>query len=486
MKVLNEKMKKEVFLKIREQVLKSWATGKQAKNLQKTIDFHLNLSPSKIYFKKLVEGNQKKLVFVEPRGGVALIEQQIELLRSFEKAGADFLPVTIDSYTRQNRYKEAELAILESKKLKTSVLNGYPAVNEGVDKCRKIIEQISRPADIRHGSPDARLLAEIALAAGFTGFEGGAITYNIPYAKDVSLSCSIFYWQYVDRLVGIFEEKGVIINRESFGPLTGTLVPPFISIVVSILEALLAAEQGVKAISVGYGQGGNLIQDVASIKVLKSLTEKYLREFGYKNILITTVFHQWMGGFPKNEAQAFGIIAWGAITGCLAGANKIISKTPHEAFGIPTKRANLAGIKITKYLINFLKEQKPFLSPKAVDQERKMIQLETDCLLEKILALRKDIAQAIILAFKKGYIDVPFAPSRYNLGKILPARDLNGAIRLLNFGNLPLSKEIIEFHKEKIEQRAKKEKRRPDFQMVINDIYAIAEGKLIGGNTNED
>ncbi len=65
-------------------------------------------------------------------------------------------------------------------------------------------------------------------------------------------------WQYVDRLTGLYEEMGVSINREPYGPLTGTLVPPCISHAAAIIEALLAAEQGVKNITVGYGQCGNL------------------------------------------------------------------------------------------------------------------------------------------------------------------------------------------------------------------------------------
>ena len=36
----------------------------------------------------------------------------------------------------------------------------------------------------------------------------------------------------------------------------------------------LAAEQGVKNITVGYGQCGNLIQDVAAIQTLEELTEE--------------------------------------------------------------------------------------------------------------------------------------------------------------------------------------------------------------------
>ena len=71
---------------------------------------------------------------------------------------------------------------------------------------------------------------------------------------------TISTWQYCDRLVGFYEENGVSINREPFGPLTGTLVPPSTAVAVAILEALLAAEQGVKNITVGYGQCGNLLQ----------------------------------------------------------------------------------------------------------------------------------------------------------------------------------------------------------------------------------
>ncbi|HBG33148.1 MAG TPA: methylaspartate mutase subunit E, partial [Acholeplasmataceae bacterium] len=52
-----------------------------------------------------------------------------------------------------------------------------------------------------------------------------------------------------------------------------------------IIEALLAAEQGVKNITVGYGQCGNIIQDVASIHMLQELTEEYLNKYHYQNMI---------------------------------------------------------------------------------------------------------------------------------------------------------------------------------------------------------
>jgi glutamate mutase epsilon subunit len=41
-------------------------------------------------------------------------------------------------------------------------------------------EALEKPIQVRHGTPDARLLAEIAMASGFTSYEGGGISYNIP------------------------------------------------------------------------------------------------------------------------------------------------------------------------------------------------------------------------------------------------------------------------------------------------------------------
>ena len=75
---------------------------------------------------------------------------------------------------------------------------------------------------------------------------------------------------------------------------------------------------------------------------------------------------------------------------------------------------------------------------------------------------------------------MPFAPSRYNAGKIMPARDHEGAVRLLNIAGLPFTDDLKAFHREKIEKRAREEKRSVSFQMVIDDVYAISKGRLVG------
>jgi methylaspartate mutase epsilon subunit len=412
---------------------------------------------------------------------VALYEEHINLLKYLENEGeADLLPTTVDSYTRLNRYNEAENGIEKSRETGRSMLNGFPIVNYGVDICRKVTSALTKPVQVRHGTPDARLLTEISIAGGFTSYEGGGISYNIPYSKNHSIEQTIANWQYADRLIGMYEEAGVSINREPFGPLTGTLISPCISGSVAIIEALLAAEQGVKDITVGYGQCGNLIQDVAAIKSLESLTRIYLDKYGYSDVRITTVFHQWMGGFPQDEAKAFGVISWGAAAAVLAKATKVIVKTPHEAMGVPTKEANAAGLRATKQVISMLKDQ-DFLEIPAVIAESEVIMSEMKCILNKVEELGKgDYALGTIAAFEAGVIDVPFAPSRFNAGKLMPARDNDGAIRLLDVGNLPFTQDLKNFHRKKLEERGTFEKRPVSFQMVIDDVYAIGKGFLVG------
>ena len=477
---LNKKLSNDEFNRIQKEVLVQWPTGSDV-NFNEAVKYQKEMPASKSFSAKLAAAKNKFDTLIQPRAGVALPEKHIELLKYLEDKGeADLLPTTIDSYTRLNRYKEAETGIEESKKSGRSMLNGFPAVNYGVTVCRMVTAAVKNPVQVRHGTPDARLLAEISIAGGFTSFEGGGISYNIPYSKNHSLEKTITDWQYIDRLIGLYGEAGVIINREPFGPLTGTLVPPCISHSVAVIEAILAAEQGVKDITVGYGQCGNLIQDVAAIQSLVSLTEEYLGRFGYGGVNITTVFHQWMGGFPQDEAKAFGVIAWGAAAAALSKATKVITKTPHEAMGIPTMEANASGLKTTRQLVAMLKDQNLSQIP-AVAEETEIICNETKCILEKTYELGKgDFAIGAVRAFEAGVLDVPFAPSRYNAGKAMPARDNYGAVRFLDPANIPLTKDLKDFHKKKFEERGAFEKRPVSYQMVIDDIYSIGKGTLVG------
>lgn len=478
----NRMLPEDTFLKERKEVLESWPTGKPGGaelSLQEGIDYQKNLPSHKRFAEVLARGSREGKLLLQPRAGVALPEEHIALLQ-FLQEEADLLPTTIDAYTRQNRYEEAARGIEKSIAAGTSLLNGFPAVNHGVETCRRVTEALAKPVQVRHGTPDARLLAEITLASGFSAYEGGGISYNIPYAKKIPLASSIRHWQYVDRLCGIYGREGAVINREPFGPLSGTLIPPFISHSVAILEGLLALEQGVSSITLGYGQAGNLLQDVAAIATLRELGEEYFRAAGFEDFELTTVFHQWMGGFPEDEDRAMGVISWGGIAAALAGADKVITKTPHEAMGIPTREANLQGLKATRQAVNMLTGQQAISGPE-LEREKEIIRKEVRQVLGRALELGGgDPALSAVRAFEAGVIDVPFSPSVNNAGKLLPVRDNNGAVRIFQKGNIPFDRELEEFHREQAAERGKRENRQPCFQMVIDDIYAISKGYLVG------
>lgn len=476
----NQRIPDDLFMAERAEVLQQWPTGKEV-DFKEAVDYQLSIPKEKRFGEKLAKADKEHVTLIQPRAGVALYQEHIELLQHLEnEGGADLLPTTIDSYTRLNRYNECQVGIEKSQQSGRSMLNGFPAVNYGHKVCRLVTSSVKSPVQVRHGTPDARLLTEIAIAGGFTSYEGGGISYNIPYSKNHSIEKTIKYWQYTDRLVGMYEEAGVSINREPFGPLTGTLIPPCISNSVAIIEALLAAEQGVKDITVGYGQIGNLIQDVAAMRALVKQTREYLHKYGFDDVRVTSVFHQWMGGFPQNEAKAFGVISWGSAAAALSKATKVIVKTPHEAYGVPTKEANAAGLRCTKQVISMLRDQDLREIP-LVQRESGIIEAEVKCIMDKVEELGKgDIAIGTVRAFEAGVLDIPFAPNRNNAGKVLPARDNDGAIRILEMGNLPLSQELKDFHRAKLEERAQFEGRKVSLQMVIDDVSAIEKGFLVG------
>lgn len=467
MELRNKKLTHDEFMTERQQVLKTWETGKDVENFEDGVKYQQTIPEHKRFSLALLKADKEGKTLSQPRAGVALMDEHIELLKTLQEE-CDLLPSTIDAYTRLNRYEEAAVGIKKSIEAGTSKLNGLPVVNHGVAACRRLTETLQKPLQIRHGTPDARLLAEISMASGFTSYEGGGISYNIPYAKRVTLEKSIRDWQYCDRLMGMYEEHGIRINREPFGPLTGTLIPPFISHSIAIIEGLLALEQGVKSITVGYGQVGSLTQDVAAIQSLRELAHEYFQSYGYTDYELSTVFHQWMGGFPEDESKAFAIISWGAAVAGMSGATKVITKSPHEAWGIPTAAANMVN------------EQK-FPPCPAVELEIELIKSEVRAVLNKVFELGNgDIARGTVLAFESGVLDVPFAPAACNAGKILPVRDNTGAIRVLEAGAVPLPKDILDLHHDYVAERARFEGRQPTFQMVVDDINAVSHSKLIG------
>ena len=140
---------------------------------------------------------------IQPRGGVPLFEAQRRLSHLLSDAGADFIPLTVDSYTRHNQYDIAAELLHRSEEEEKNYLNGYPLVCHGYELTRELYRDLDKPVSLRHGTPDARLLAEVAIASGITEIEGGGICYCLPYSEGFPLDRCLLYWQYVDRICAL-------------------------------------------------------------------------------------------------------------------------------------------------------------------------------------------------------------------------------------------------------------------------------------------
>jgi methylaspartate mutase epsilon subunit len=216
MEIRNRKLTMDEFTRQRAEVLAQWPTGREV-DLEEAFGYQRAIPAGKRFSEKLKKAQADRRTLIHPRAGVPLIDEHVRLLNHLETEGeADLLPTTIDSYTRLNRYEEADVGIRESMKLGKAMLNGFPAVNHGVSGCRRVTEAVRSPVQVPHGTPDARLLAEITLAGGFTSFEGGGISYNIPTPRAVA---GAHHRRLAIRgqLTGLYEKTGPPINREPFG-----------------------------------------------------------------------------------------------------------------------------------------------------------------------------------------------------------------------------------------------------------------------------
>lgn len=403
--------------------------------------------------------NRKKML-VQPRGGFPTYEKQFALYEFFVDANVDVLPLTIDSNTRLNDYATAKKMLRLSEANEVDMLNGYPLVNHGYRTTRKMMTHFNHPVSLRHGTPDARLLIEIAIASGIFEIEGGPITYLLPYSKNFPLDKAFLYWKYVERVCADYSTLNKPINRESFGPLTATLVPPSITIVIQLLEMLLSLEEGVKSFSVSFAQQGSMIQDIVTGTVTRKLADHYAAQIGCEDATINLVYHQWMGAFPTNRDSADQLINMSTVIASMCGADKIITKTREEAVGIPTKEANAQTVANTQYTLRILSGL-----PAIVDEhEEEILTAEVHAIMEAVFNDPADtLWRKVFNSIKNGIIDVPFSPHIINHNKMITIRDAQKNIRIIERGNVPIPDRCFAYEKSCCDLNK-------DTTSIVNDI----------------
>jgi len=407
----------------------------------------LDVSTARLYLKSLPRHRfashaysvARDRPYIQPRGGFPGLDRQRALTVALSEAGADFIPLTIDSHTRHNDYSTASALLAAGHEQGRDLLNGYPIISHGVASTRSLFEGIEKPVSLRHGTPDARLLAEFALASGITEIEGGGLSYTLPYSKAFPLDRALAHWQYVDRLCALAGPAGLPVHRESFGPLTATLVPPVITVAVQLSELLLAVQQGVRSFAVSFGQTGSFEQDIATAQVLREQSARLLARFGFADARVGLVYHQWMGAFPAEPSLAWQLIAVSAAISRLIGADKVVIKTPEEAVGIPSIENNAAAVRAVRYVLDMLPGVCP-VTNEVVAEERELISSEVTHLMDHVFSQPcSSLLSAVHRCVLSGALDVPFAPHEQNAGQLITDRGPGRRIRILSPGAVPLS-----------------------------------------------
>ena len=382
---------------------------------------------------------------LQPRGGLSTPNKQYLLWKVLQKSGADILPLTIDSNTRQNDYRTASELAKQAAEMESDTLNGYPLLSIDLSTTQDIIQNINQPISLRHGTPDARLLVEAALSAGIYEIEGGGISYLFPYSKSYPLDMCLANWRYVDRLCAFYNRNEAPVIRESFAPLTSTLVHPIISSLVQILELAMAAREGVKYFSVSISQTGNLAQDLATYQSLRRLVSWVCESF--LDIQITTffVYHQWMGAFPFSRVKADQLLSYANITAMLMNCDKLILKTRDEALGVPSAEANSDACKAALYTRDMFSLTSLNLSSPDIEEEVERMFRQGQHLFKKVVNNNHDdIYERVSVAFRSGMIDIPFSPHISNIGLHSCRRSADGSIRVFNPGKIPFTDCFLE------------------------------------------
>jgi methylaspartate mutase epsilon subunit len=478
-KIRNRKIDEELFLKMHQQVLAEWPTGREV-DLEEAVAYNRALPDSKNFMKVSLKQAAEGITTVWPRAGTPILEDEITLVKTLVSSGIRHVPVTTDSYTRNYQFEKATLALEESIKTGKVLLNGYPIVVHGVKNTRKVIESVDAAFSPRGA---VKLAMEIALASGMTAAGKSAFLEFGSYEKKRTLEDCFENTQYTNRLAGYYTERGAYITTDLHGFVPSGVFPMSMNIACMVVDALMAAEQGVRSIMPQVHFNGNMAQDLAWARVIPRILRRYLDRFGYTDVIIpgnlcnkTPLFP-----VPQNMGSIFGYIGYTAMVAVISGAVAVYTSTIDEGAGVPTREAHALSYAATNWICNVVRQQKPQFDLKGVDEESKITEMEVDAIVERIIEMGEgDVMVGSIRAVEAGVIDSPFCPNIHVKDEVLGIKDSQGACRYLKFGNLPFNNEIKDFHRQKVGERERLEKRKMDYDVVIEDFWAFSKGKIIG------
>jgi len=481
-KVRQQRIAEEEFLKMRQKVLAAWPTGRDV-DLEEAVEYQQKLPESKNFARVLAKYHEEGKTGLFPRAGVPVVEEEIELVRSLNAVGVSLIPLTTDSYTRNLQLDLAQKGLEESIRTGKPKLNGYPIINHGVKTNRRVVEACEGAFDPRSSRMANSLVGEIAFASGMTAMPNSFFGWIGGYDKKATIEECIETAQYLGRLIGFYIDRGIIISTDCHGWLPNGVIPMYVNIATQIIEALISAEQGVKSVVPLINLQGNINQDIADVRATPNLYKKYLQKFGYNDVMIPGLIGSQVPlfAFPQDIGSAFGYINYTATIAAIAKLDACSVKTIDEALGVPSMESHVQTYRSANWIFNVVRQQRFEIDSQEINQEEKMTEMAVTAILDKVIDMGDgDIAVGVVKAVEAGVLDSPFSVNIHVRDQVLGARDLQGACRYIEYGNLPIPKEVRQYNDEKVRERELKEGRKIDYNVSIEDFWAISKGMLVG------
>ncbi|NHC15960.1 methylaspartate mutase [Motilibacter deserti] len=365
-------------------------------------------------------------LLVQPRMGFSdPARMRAGLLATRAARGATVGTLTLDSYTRVGDVAAAARA------LATGVpLNGYPITSHALDITRGVLDRVAGPGfpvQVRHGSPLPESIFRTLTALGLDATEGGPVSYCLPYGR-VPLRRAVDSWaRSCDRLARAADEGGEP-HLESFGGcMLGQLCPPSLLVALTVLEAAFFVQHGLRSVSVSFAQQTNAAQDAEALLALRRLARQFLPGVDWHVVVYT-----YMGVYPRTPGGAALLLSRAAELAA-SGAERLIVKTPAEAYRIPTVDENVAALELAAAAARAARP----LGPGDVSDTG--VYVEARALIEAVLDLDPDIGTALVRAFAAGYLDVPYCLHADNRGAARATLDAEGRLRWSSVGAMPIA-----------------------------------------------
>ncbi|MFE6783324.1 methylaspartate mutase [Streptomyces sp. NPDC057680] len=342
--------------------------------------------------------------------------------------------LTIDSYTRVCDEPSAVRALSDG-----IPLNGYPITSYSPGTSHWVLDGLADdtfPVQVRHGSARPQRIVAALARLGLTATEGGPVSYCLPYGR-TPLEDSVRNWDETCRQLAALRADGAEPHLESFGGcMLGQLCPPGLLVAISALEGVFFHRAGLRSVSLSYAQQTNPEQDRQAVRALRRLAAELLPDTDWHVVVYT-----YMGVYPRTTRGAHALLADSAELAVRAGGQRLIVKTAAEAHRIPTVAENVRALRIATEAARRAAATSGGENGEGGDDETgNPVYAEARALVDAVLDLHTDLGSALLKAFERGYLDVPYCLHPDNAGRSRSHIDAAGRLTWSNIGAMPIGR----------------------------------------------